>query len=90
MISHYARLPLGTKVDGGEIQACPKCGNLGLAKEETGKLWFTHSQASYVDEKGILRFGVRHCEPLSLPKTPPNQVNLSDRNELCRFPKNRE
>jgi hypothetical protein len=41
----YTYLPLGTKIDSGEIQVCPHCAKHGLLEVVNGNRWFTHSQS---------------------------------------------
>ena len=51
-IDDYEHMPIGTKVDGGEIAKCTQCGKPGLAEISGNKQFFTHYQAVGFDEKG--------------------------------------
>lgn len=57
-IDDYTRLPIGMKVESGEIKACPHCDLHGLAELISGTLFFTHYQAVGFDEKGtpVMKF----------------------------------
>jgi hypothetical protein len=48
----YTRLPIGTKLDSGEIQKCPHCQRTGLLEVVDKKKWYTHSQFVGFDSKG--------------------------------------
>ena len=48
----YTRLPLGTKIDDGEITKCPYCGRNGLADTANGKTFYTHFQEVGFNEMG--------------------------------------
>ncbi len=52
-IDDYTQLPLGTKIDNGEIKTCPHCGKAGLAEQASGKMFFTHLQACGFNERGL-------------------------------------
>ena len=41
----YTRLPIGTKLEEGEIQRCPYCGKPGYAQTISGKTYYTHSES---------------------------------------------
>jgi hypothetical protein len=41
----YTRLPIGTKLEEGEIQKCPYCGKPGYAQTINGKMYYTHSES---------------------------------------------
>jgi hypothetical protein len=41
----YTRLPIGTKLEEGEIQRCPYCGKHGYAQTISGKAYYTHSES---------------------------------------------
>jgi hypothetical protein len=40
----YTRLPIGTKLEKGEIQICSYCGRPGYAQTIDGKKHYTHSE----------------------------------------------
>jgi hypothetical protein len=42
----FTQVPLGTIIDGQEIQTCPQCGKPGLVTHDDtiGKAYYTHSQ----------------------------------------------
>jgi hypothetical protein len=65
-IDDYTRLPIGTKIDNGEIQTCPHCGKLGLLEEVDGKKWFTHSQARGFNSKGSPQISWDMCPKLDI------------------------
>lgn len=50
MISDYTVLPLGTRVDGGEVQVCPKCQRPGLHVAMDGHSFYTHFQILRKDD----------------------------------------
>jgi hypothetical protein len=51
----YSRLPLGSKVEAGEIRLCPHCNLAGLCEEVEGKQYFVHSQtAGYTQQGGFV------------------------------------
>ena len=41
----YTRLPIGTKIEDGEIGVCPKCGKRGLARKDVAvkKVYYSHA-----------------------------------------------
>jgi len=41
----YTWLPVGTRIDGGEIEECSHCGRRGLLENIRGELVFTHTTA---------------------------------------------
>lgn len=50
MISDYTVLPMGTRVEGGEIEVCPKCQRRGLHVEMDGHSFYTHFQIVRKDD----------------------------------------
>src|SRR5690349_4384591 len=42
----YTKIPVGTVDDFGIVQLCPHCKKNGLAQESSGKMFYTHYQAS--------------------------------------------
>jgi hypothetical protein len=50
MISDYTVLPMGTRVGGGEVKVCPKCGRRGLCVEMSGHSFYTHFQFKNTDD----------------------------------------
>lgn len=38
----YTKLPIGKKLENGEIQECPHCGQRALLEITDGKKWYTH------------------------------------------------
>ena len=52
MISDYTVLPMGTKVEGGEVKVCPKCQRRGLNVEMDGHSFCTHYQILQKDDPG--------------------------------------
>jgi ribosome-binding protein aMBF1 (putative translation factor) len=63
----YSNLSVGTKIEGGEIQVCPKCGKRGLREITDGSEWFTHTQAvtaTRIDQPNLF------LEMCQIPKTP--------------------
>jgi hypothetical protein len=48
----YANLPVGTTIDGGEIQVCPCCGRRGLRTETYGVPFYTHRYGMTLDGQG--------------------------------------
>jgi hypothetical protein len=50
LISDYTVLPMGTKVEGGEITVCPKCQRRGLHVEMDGHSFYTHFQILRKDD----------------------------------------
>jgi hypothetical protein len=48
----YTHLPIGMKIDNGEIRKCPHCGKSGLLEVVDGKKWYTHSQIVGFDSRG--------------------------------------
>jgi hypothetical protein len=65
-IDDYTRLPLGTKLEDGEIKICPHCGNNGLEKDVDGKTFYNHHTAAGYDEKGHPVVQFSYC-PASFP-----------------------
>jgi hypothetical protein len=51
-VEDYTGLPVGTKLEKGEIKVCPECGARGLAETSGNKEFFTHSQTTGLDGKG--------------------------------------
>ncbi len=49
----YTKVPVGTKLDEGEVYKCPHCGRPGLLEIVNEKKWFTHSQSVGFTDKGI-------------------------------------
>ena len=43
-IRDYRRLVIGQEMDGGEAQECPHCGQIGVAEEVNGVMYYTHWQ----------------------------------------------
>ena len=50
MISDYTVLPMGTRVEGGEVRVCPKCRRPGLNVEMDGHSFYTHFQILNKDD----------------------------------------
>ncbi len=50
MISDYTVLPMGKRVDGGEIKVCPKCQRRGLHVDMDGHSFYTHFQILRKDD----------------------------------------
>jgi hypothetical protein len=48
----YTNLPVGTKIDGREIQVCPCCGRRGLRTETYGVPFYTHRYGMTSDGHG--------------------------------------
>ena len=48
---NYSALPVGMKIDDGEIVVCPECGQNGLRQVSGMKEFFTHAQGSGLDPK---------------------------------------
>jgi hypothetical protein len=48
---NYTALPVGMKIDDGEIAVCTECGQNGLRQVSGLKEFFTHVQGSGVDPK---------------------------------------
>jgi hypothetical protein len=43
----YTRLPIGTKLEEGEIQTCPHCGKPGYAQTtDKNKMYYIHSEST--------------------------------------------
>ena len=51
-VDDYYRLPLGTKLETGEIQTCTYCGKNGLAELVEGKTFYTHYQSVGFNGRG--------------------------------------
>ncbi len=51
-IVDYTELPLGTKIDDGEIYLCPHCGKSGLAEKVYDQTYFTHLLEWQFNERG--------------------------------------
>lgn len=49
----YASMPLGTKIDNGEIQTCPVCEKAGLAEKVGAITYFTHFHTVGFNDKGL-------------------------------------
>ena len=45
----YTKLPLGTKLQGGEIKTCPHCQRLGLELQQGAKTFYSHIDAMEFD-----------------------------------------
>jgi hypothetical protein len=41
----YTKLPVGQKIEDGQIEKCPHCGRNGLAAKVEGKNFYTHIEA---------------------------------------------
>lgn len=65
-ITDYKSLSVGTKVDDGEIQKCPHCGQNGLAETVGGKTYYTHYQTFGFSEAGQPVIEWRFC-PMPMP-----------------------
>ena len=52
MISDYTVLPMGARVEGGEVKVCPKCQRRGLNVEMDGHSFYTHFQILNKDNPG--------------------------------------
>jgi hypothetical protein len=52
-INDYTKLPVGAKIDGAEVMVCKRCGKPGLAKASAEKLYITHCQAVWFDQRGV-------------------------------------
>jgi len=50
LISDYTVLPMGTRLEGGEIKVCPKCQRRGLRTEVDGHCFYTHFQIIRKDD----------------------------------------
>ena len=50
LISDYTVLPIGARVEGGEVKVCPKCRRVGLNVEMDGHSFYTHFQILSKDD----------------------------------------
>ena len=50
LISDYTVLPVGTRVEDGEVKVCPKCQRRGLHVEVDGHCFYTHFQIRNSDD----------------------------------------
>jgi hypothetical protein len=50
----YTKYPVGSKIDGGEIQLCPDCKRNGLLDENNGEKFYVHSQAVATDSTSLV------------------------------------
>jgi hypothetical protein len=48
----YRVLPIGTKIDRGEIQVCPRCGKTGLRTENENMIIYTHVEGTAISTDG--------------------------------------
>ena len=61
---NYTKLPIGTKLDSGEIQVCTYCGKHGIAEKHDDKIIFVHGDV--LDETSdTLTVEWVQCPPLS-------------------------
>jgi hypothetical protein len=57
----YTRLPIGTKIDDGEIQECPYCGRAGMVMVVGGKTYYNHKQLVGMDREDTLITQFEFC-----------------------------
>jgi hypothetical protein len=70
---NYAILPIGEKLDKGDIQVCPHCGKHGLATEICGKTFYTHRYGIFPCVGGTGEIIDETC-PASFPKESPESA----------------
>lgn len=63
-VRDFSKMPVGTKVQDGEIQICPHCGRAALLERVDDKEFFTHSQTVGINEKGGLEINWQSCPEL--------------------------
>jgi hypothetical protein len=61
----YSALAVGEKLEDGEIEVCPHCGKNGLAKPESGMMFWNHYLGGPKD--GDLTYLIDFC-PKPLPR----------------------
>ena len=57
----YTNLPLGTKVERGEIQICPHCGRRGIAENDQGAIYYIHAESLGRNAQGNMEFKWESC-----------------------------
>jgi hypothetical protein len=63
----YTVLALGERLEDGEIEVCPHCGKNGLARQESGKMFWNHYLGGAEDNNRVTMFPMDYC-PKPLPR----------------------
>jgi hypothetical protein len=66
LISDYTVLPMGTRVEGGEVKVCPKCQRRGLNVEMDGHSFYTHFKILKKDDPGNVFIRRVECHLLAV------------------------
>jgi hypothetical protein len=61
----YTVLPVGTKIERGEIRVCPICGKNGIAINIGGEVFYTHTYTITENAQGEIAFGDETCSARS-------------------------
>ena len=69
----YTCLPVGTRIDNGEIKVCPYCGKNALAEIVNDSTFFTHSQSVGFDENQRTVVRLDWCPNPMVPSTTSEQ-----------------
>ena len=57
----YTILPVGMKIDRGEIQVCPICCKNAVAINIGGEVFYTHKNIVTENAQGVIEFGDETC-----------------------------
>lgn len=57
----FTKLPVGTKLDNGEVEACPHCGRAGMVEKVDGNTFYVHSEAVGINEERKIEIKWEMC-----------------------------
>ncbi len=57
----FTSLPIGQAEGNGTIQVCPYCGKRGIKEENSGLVWYIHSETRGYDSEGNPLATWEHC-----------------------------
>ena len=72
MVRDYTKLGIGTKLEAGEIQKCPKCGKHGLHEANEGIDWYIHQEGINFTKQGSFDLVLNMC-PVPKPQASSEQ-----------------